>query len=181
MEAVREEYVTLQLHDAQLERIEALMERNMARQEAIASDIKGELKAINARIGSLDTKIDGVEKKKLDAKIESVEQKLDAKIESVKNELNARIDNLDEKIDSVEKKLDAKIESVRSELSAKIDGVEQRLETKIDGVMDSIAITNSRIDDLNSKKSNSIALWAIAAAVGICAFQAIVSLISLLR
>lgn len=180
MEAVREEYVTLQLHDAQLERIEALMERNMARQEAIASDIKGELKAINARIGSLDTKIDGVEKK-LDAKIDSVEQKLDAKIESVKNELNARIDNLNEKIDSVEKKLDAKIDSVRSELSAKIDGVEQRLETKIDGVMDSIAITNSRIDDLNSKKSNSIALWAIAAAVGICAFQAIVSLISLLR
>ncbi len=97
-----EEYVTLQLHDAQLERIEALMERNMARQEAIASEIKGELKAINARIDGLDSKIDAVEK---------------------------------------------------------------RLETKIDGVMDAVAITNSRIDDLHNKSSNRIALWAIFAAV----------------
>lgn len=110
MEAERQ-YVTLELHDAQLERIEALMERNMARQEAIASDLKGEIKLLNS----------------------------------------------------------------------KIDGLEQRLEAKIDGVMDAVVITNSRIDDLNNKRSNNIALWAIAAAVVICAFQAIVSLISLLK
>ena len=59
MEALREEeYVTLQVHDAQLERIEALMERNMARQEAIASDIKGELKALYVRIDSVEKKMD---------------------------------------------------------------------------------------------------------------------------
>ena len=94
MEAERQ-YVTLELHDAQLGRIEALIERNLARQEAIASDIKGEIKLINA----------------------------------------------------------------------KIDAVEQKLEAKIDGVMDAVAITNSRIDDLHNKKGNSIALWAIFVSV----------------
>ena len=139
MEAERQ-YVTLELHDAQLGRIEALIERNLARQEAIASDIRGEIRELRGEIKALDVKIDGVEQK-LNSKIDGVEQKL----------------------------------------NSKIDGVEKRLETKIDGVMDAVAITNSRIDDLNNKKSNNIALWAIAAAVGICAFQAIVSLISLLK
>ena len=105
MEAERQ-YVTLELHDAQLGRIEALIERNLARQEAIASDIKGEIKLLNA-------KIDGVEQR----------------------------------------------------LEAKINAVEQKLEAKIDGVMDAVAITNSRIDDLHNKKGNSIALWAIFVAV----------------
>lgn len=124
-----QEYVTLQVHDAQLGRIEALIERNLARQEAIASDIKSEIREMRGEIKALDAKIDGVEKN----------------------------------------------------LNSKIDGVKNELEAKIDGVMDAIAITNSRIDDLQSRKSNNIALWAIAAAVGICAFQAIVSLISLLK
>ena len=148
MNGVQEkEYVTIQMHDVQLERIEMLIERNFARQEAIAGDIKGEIRELHGEIKALDTKIDGVEKK-----------------------LDAKIDTLDSKVDAVGKRLETKI-----------DGVEKRLETKIDGVMDAITITNSRIDDLHNKKSNNIALWAIAAAVGICAFQAIVSLISLLK
>ena len=163
MEAIREEeYVTLQVHDAQLGRIEELIEHSLARQEAIASDIKGEIKELHGEIKALDAKIDGVEKK-LEAKIDGVEKKLN------------------EKIDGVEKRLDAKIDSVEQKLNEKIDGVEKRLEAKVDGVMDAVTITNSRIDDLNNKKSNNIALWAIATAVGICAFQAIVSLISLLK
>ncbi|MBQ9574687.1 MAG: hypothetical protein IJR27_05360 [Synergistaceae bacterium] len=155
MNAVQEEeYVALQTHDAQLSRIEALMERTLARQEAIANDvngIKGEIREMHGEIKALDAKIDGVEKR------------------------------LDAKIDGVEKRLEAKIDGVKQELNTKIDGVEKRLEAKIDGVMDAVAITNSRIDDINNKKSNNIALWAIATAVGICAFQAIVSLISLLK
>ncbi|MBQ9432883.1 MAG: hypothetical protein IJU26_01570 [Synergistaceae bacterium] len=46
------QYVTLELHDAQIERLEALIERNLARQEAIAANIRtdianlrGEMKA----------------------------------------------------------------------------------------------------------------------------------------
>ena len=112
MEAIREEeYVTLQVHDAQFGRIEELIEHSLARQEAIASKINGEIVSLNA------------------------------------------------KVDGLEKKMDARFEHLE----------------------DMIAMTNSRIDDLNNKKSNNIALWAIAAAVGICAFQAIVSLISLLK
>ena len=87
-----EEYVTLQLHDAQLERIEALMERNMARQEAIASDIKGELKLLNA-------KIDGVEQR-LEAKIDAVEKRLETKIDGVMDAVaitNSRVDDLHNK------------------------------------------------------------------------------------
>ena len=94
MEAERQ-YVTLELHDAQLGRIEALIERNLARQEAIASKLDGQ-------INVLDAKIDGIEKK-MDARFEHLE--------------------------------------------------------------DAIAAIRERVDDLNSKKSNSIALWAIFAAV----------------
>ena len=114
MEAIHEEeYVTLQVHDAQLGRIEELVEHGLARQEAIASDIKGEIKELHGEIKALDTKIDGVEKK-LDAKIEGLEQKMDARFEHLE---------------------------------------------------DAIAMTNSRINDLNNKKSNNVALWAIFTAV----------------
>ena len=116
MEAVREEeYVTLQVHDAQLGRIEALIERNLARQEAIASDLKGEIRELCGEIKAIEAKVDGLEKK-VDARFEHLE--------------------------------------------------------------DMIAMTNDRITE---NKSSNLALWAIAAAVGICAFQAIVSLISLLK
>ena len=98
-----EEYVTLQLHDAQLERIEALMERNMARQEAIASDIKGELKLLNAKIDGveqrLEAKIDAVEKR-LEAKIDAVEKRLETKIDGVMDAVaitNSRVDDLHNK------------------------------------------------------------------------------------
>ena len=141
MNAVQdEEYVTLQVHDAQLGRIEALIERNLARQEAIANDIKGEIKELHGEIKALDTKID-----------------------------------------SIEKRLDAKIDNVEKRLEGKIDGLERKMDARFEHLEDMIAMTNSRIDDLNNKKSNNIALWAIATAVGICAFQAIVSLISLLK
>ncbi len=90
-----QEYVTVQTHDAQLGRIEALMEANLAHQELIASELRSEIREIKGEIKALDAKIDA----------------------------------------------------------------------KIDGVMDAIAITNSRIDDLHDKKGNTVALWAIFAAV----------------
>lgn len=50
MEAVQEEHVALQAHEARLGRIEALLERNLARQETIASDIQiANIKADNLR------------------------------------------------------------------------------------------------------------------------------------
>lgn len=110
----RQEYVTLEMHNFQLERIELLMERNLAKQEAMASEMKAEFGILKGEVRALDAKVDGLEKK---------------------------------------------------------------VDARIDGLEDSIAVTNMRIDDLKSSQSNKIALWAIAAAIGICAFQTIVSLI----
>ena len=47
------EFVRNDVFHANMERMETLMERNLAKQEAIASEIKGNMKA-------LDTKIEGV-------------------------------------------------------------------------------------------------------------------------
>ena len=49
-------YVTLELHDAQLERIEALIERNLARQEAIAANMGQILANSRAKWVSLEEK-----------------------------------------------------------------------------------------------------------------------------
>jgi len=48
-----EEYVRKDYHDETIRRIEALMERNLAKQEAMNAEIKGEIK-------NLHTRIDGV-------------------------------------------------------------------------------------------------------------------------
>ena len=104
-----QEYVTVQTHDAQLGRIEALMEANLAHQELIASELRGEIRELRGEIRGLHGEIKA--------------------------------------------------------LDAKIDGVDAKIDAKIDGVMDAIAITNSRIDDLHDKNANTVALWAIFAAV----------------
>ena len=65
MEIVQDnEYVTREIHDLQLERIELLIERNMARQEAIAAGLR-------ADIAELRGKVDGLEKK-VDARIDGI-------------------------------------------------------------------------------------------------------------
>ena len=96
MEVRESEYVTLEVHNLQLERIELLMERNLARQEAIASDIKGELRVLNAKFDSLERKLD-TEVKRLDNKIDSLEKKVDARFDGIESAIlltNNRIDDL---------------------------------------------------------------------------------------
>ena len=46
---IRFEYMR-EMMDEQFKRLEAVVEKNLARQEAIAADIKGEMKAMNERI-----------------------------------------------------------------------------------------------------------------------------------
>ncbi|MBQ7665916.1 MAG: hypothetical protein IJS42_04280, partial [Synergistaceae bacterium] len=73
MEIVEDnEYVTREIHDLQLERIELLIERNMARQEAIAAGLR-------ADIAELRGKVDGLEKK-VDERINGLEKKVDERI-----------------------------------------------------------------------------------------------------
>jgi hypothetical protein len=90
--------------------------------EYIRSDI-GEVKVTQRR---LEDKIDGVDQK-LTAKIDAVDQKLTAKIDAVDQKLTA-------KIDAVDQKLTAKIEAVDEKLTGKIDAVDQKLSAKIDDV-----------------------------------------------
>ena len=51
-----EEFVRKDYHDATVHEIKALMERNLAKQEAMNADIRGEIKNIHTRIdGVIDT------------------------------------------------------------------------------------------------------------------------------
>ena len=93
------QYVTIELHDAQLERLEALIERNLARQEAIAANTRADIADVRGDIKELNAKIDGVEKK-IDARIDGLEKKVDARFEGVMDAIaltNTRIDDLQAK------------------------------------------------------------------------------------
>ncbi|MBS0419742.1 MAG: hypothetical protein JSR66_18675 [Proteobacteria bacterium] len=70
-----------------------------------------------------------VDIRRLNDKIDGVDQKLSAKIDTVEEKLTA-------KIDAVEEKLTAKIDAVDQKLNAKIDAVDQRLAGKIDSLRD---------------------------------------------
>ena len=92
--------------------------------------IKGDIRALDAKIASLDSKFD--------AKIEGVEAKNEAKVEA----LEAKIEGVEAKIEAVEAKagaIDTKMGSFRRELLAEIRRVEEvlsadfvRLEEKVD-------------------------------------------------
>ncbi len=86
--------VTFELHDAQLKRLEALIERNLARQEAIAANMRTDIGELKSEMGEL-----------------------------------------------------------RGEIKA--------VHAKIDGLEDSIALTNMRINDLKNQQSNTLARWGI--------------------
>lgn len=101
------QYVTIELHDAQLERLKALIERNLARQEAIyanlrtdIAELKGELKADIAEVrGDI---------KELHAEVKGVEKTLNARIDGVMDAValtNTRIDDLQAKQSSFLAKL----------------------------------------------------------------------------
>ena len=93
------QYVTIELHDAQLERLEALIERNLARQEAIAANTRADIADVRGDIKELNAKVDGVEKK-IDARIDGLEKKIDARFEGVMDAIaltNTRIDDLQAK------------------------------------------------------------------------------------
>jgi hypothetical protein len=68
-------------------------------------ELKGELKAINARLDAADTKTDGfrsefrAEINRLDDKIDTNFKRLDDKIDSMKNELHSDIARVDQKVD----------------------------------------------------------------------------------
>jgi len=55
------------------------------------------------------------------------------------SEIKVDVRRLNDKIDAVDNKLTAKIDAVEEKLTAKIDGVDQRLTGKVDSVKDALA------------------------------------------
>ena len=85
-------YVTLELHNTQLERIEALIERNLARQEAIAANMRADIGELRGEMGELRGEIKAVH-----ARIDGLEKKVDARIDGLEDSIaltNMRIDDL---------------------------------------------------------------------------------------
>jgi chromosome segregation ATPase len=107
--------------------LETPVEERVARLEANVEHIRSDISDVKLDLRRLNDKVEGIDQK-LTAKIDGVEQRLSAKIDSVDEKLTA-------KIDSVNEKLTAKIDSV----DEKIDAVDQRLSGKIDALKDSVA------------------------------------------
>jgi chromosome segregation ATPase len=106
------------------------LEDRVARLEVNVEHIQKDVSEMKVDIRRLNDKVDVVDQK-LTAKIDAVDQKLTAKIDAVEEKLTA-------KIDAVEEKLTAKIDGVEEKLTAKIDGVDQRLTGKIDSLKDAL-------------------------------------------
>ena len=92
------------------------------------------------RVARLEVNVEHIQKdvseikvdiRRLNDKIDVVDQKLTAKIDAIDTKLTA-------KIDAVDAKLTAKIDGVEEKLTVKIDGVDQRLTGKVDSLKDAL-------------------------------------------
>lgn len=170
METLQEnEYVTREIHDLQLERIELLIERNIARQEAMYEGLRADIAELRGEVKAIDSKVDGLEKK-IDEKINSLEKKVDEKINGLEKKV-------DERINGLEKKVDERINSLEKKVDERVNGLEKKVDARVDGIMDAITLTNMRIDDLKNAQANNLTKWGIIFAIGICTVQIIASVI----
>lgn len=89
------------------------------------NEIKGELKAINTRIDSLESKMD-IKITALDGKIEGLRKEMlskfenvDIKIDSLRTEMNVRLDSIEKRIPVIEKitALEIKIADIEKRLA----------------------------------------------------------------
>jgi len=92
------------------------------------------------RVARLEVNVEHIQKdvseikvdiRRLNDKVDVVDQKLTAKIDAIDTKLTA-------KIDAVDAKLTAKIDGVEEKLTVKIDGVDQRLTGKVDSLKDAL-------------------------------------------
>jgi DNA repair exonuclease SbcCD ATPase subunit len=80
------------------------------------SELKGELKAVDARIGGLEGKMDG-QFKAVHSDIQRVEEKLSTEIQRVEEKLSTKVDELDKRMDMTQRL--AVVEEQLKELRAK--------------------------------------------------------------
>ncbi len=103
MEEVKERYESLHMNDDLYDRLEAMMERSISRQEVIAANMRADVAELRGEVKALNAKIDGVEKK-LDAKIDGLDKKLDARVDGIMDAItltNTRIDDTNTRINDL--------------------------------------------------------------------------------
>ena len=94
------------------------------------AEIKGELKNINTRIDSTNTRIDEMDKRlgsridSVNGRIDEMNERLGSKIDSVRNELKSEISRVDSRIEDLDKRLD--IVQRLSVLEAKVIEVQEQ-------------------------------------------------------
>jgi chromosome segregation ATPase len=127
--------------------------------DELRADIRGVEKSLEAKISSVDNKVDSLGRKVelLDHKVESLDQKvglLDQKVGSLDHKvglLDNKVELLDRKVGSI----DQKVESLRSEMHA----VEYRLDSKIEKVI--VAVHQTQILMEEQRGENRIVLDGI--------------------
>jgi DNA repair exonuclease SbcCD ATPase subunit len=123
------------------------------------SEMSGEIKALNARINSLEKNIGGLRGEML-IKFESLEKTVNAKFEAVDRRfeaVNTRMDTLEKtvntRIDSLEKTVNERFEAVNT----KVDALEKTVNTRIDAlekripVIEEMATIKFRLEELERK------------------------------
>ncbi len=102
--------------------------------KAFQDIVAPEIHELRGEIRRLDQKIDGVDQG-LDQRFTILDQKLDG----VDTRLTVKLDALDEKIENVDARLNIKLDALRTEvvaeirrLDARIDGMDRELRTAID-------------------------------------------------
>jgi chromosome segregation ATPase len=122
---------------------EVPVEERLARLESNVEHIQLDVSEMKVDLRRLNDKIDGVDQR-LSAKIDGGDQKLS------------------DKIDSVEQKLSAKIDAVDQKLSARIDSFDQKFTAKFDSLKDQVSGLA-----LTMEKSNSqLRIWAMTFYIG---------------
>jgi DNA anti-recombination protein RmuC len=96
---------------------------------------------VEDRIGKLEAHVEHIQADVADTKIEV--RRLNDKLDGLNQTLSAKIDNVHQtllaRIDDVNKTLSARIEAVNQSLSARIDDVNKTLSAKIDAIHQQLA------------------------------------------
>lgn len=91
------------------------------------SELKGEIKVVNARIDSLDEKFSG-------------------RMDGLDEKFTGRMDWLGEKIDGVERRLEYRIDEVDKRLGGKIDDLDKRLD-----MTQRLTVVETQLKELSAK------------------------------
>jgi restriction endonuclease S subunit len=109
------------------------------------NEIKGELKAINTRIDSVEAQISSL-RNETKAEITSLRHETKAEIEGLRKEMLSRFETTDNKIDSLRNETKMEIASLRTEMTVRLDSLEKRIP-----VIEKIAVLELKIAEMEKR------------------------------